>query len=74
VRRDIQIALFEDGELSFAQRQYLESFSTPLYLVVRAPEVSRAVWNGFTLRREWLEVMGNEEMRIYRFVGEIPLD
>lgn len=67
VRRGIQDALFESGELDATQRQYLAGFSAPLYLLVRRSELLDAVWFGFMARPAWSEAFANHEMRLYRF-------
>lgn len=67
VRRGIQHALFDSGLLDDAQRQYLASFSAPLYLLVRRSEVSNAVWHGFRAWPTWSEEFVNDEVRIIRF-------
>src|SRR5262245_8106833 len=67
VRRGIQQSLFHDGVLTGAQSVYLEGFSMPLYLLVRRVEVGDPVWNGFRQRPEWTELLGNEEIRLYRY-------
>ncbi len=69
VRRGIQLALFEDGELDETQRLYLAEFSAPLYLLVRRNEVADPVWEGFRGRLEWTEEFSNEETRLYQFRG-----
>ena len=68
VRRGIQHALFESGELNAAQRLYLTQFDEPLYLILRHEEIPISVWEGFMRRPEWEEVFVNREIRIYRFV------
>ena len=67
VRRAIQLALFEVGELDQAQWLYLEGFSAPLYLLVRRSEVPDDVWLGFRGRPQWDEELANEDVRLYRF-------
>jgi hypothetical protein len=67
VRRSIQHALFESGELDETQIQYLSAFSEPLYLLVRRSELPDAVWYGFMSRPAWRELFANREMRLYRF-------
>src|SRR5262245_24149344 len=66
VRRGIQHALFESGELEPAQRLYLEHFGAPIYLLLRRDEVRPDAWDGFRRRPEWAEVFANRQVRIYR--------
>jgi hypothetical protein len=70
VRRGIQDALFESGELDESQLEYLSSFAAPLFLLLRRSEVPDPVWFGFLSRHEWVEDWSNHEMRLYRFVPQ----
>jgi hypothetical protein len=72
VRRGIQLALFDTGELSDGQRVYLYAFAAPVYLLVRRAEVSDPVWNGFRDRPGWSEVLSNDDVRLYRYRGGPP--
>ena len=67
VRRGIQDALFECGMLDETQRQYLATFSRPIYLVVRRSELPDAVWYGFGSQPFWNEGFANREIRVYVF-------
>ncbi|HYM80465.1 MAG TPA: hypothetical protein VEY91_03515 [Candidatus Limnocylindria bacterium] len=69
VRRGIQHALFDSGVLDPGQHSYLHAFGAPIVLLVRSPEVSPGVWDGFRQRPEWTEFHANPEVRVYRFQG-----
>src|SRR5262249_15666907 len=75
VRRGIQESLFRDATLSQAQSIYLEGFSLPLYLLIRRREVRDEIWDGFRRRPEWSEMLGNDELRLYRYEprGVLPI-
>ena len=70
VRQGIRDALFESGELDESQREYLSTFSAPLFLLLRRSEVPDPVWFGFMSRPGWLEDWSNHEMRLYRYVPQ----
>jgi hypothetical protein len=67
VRRDLQRALFGSGELSEAQRVYLDVFPAPLYAIVRRAEFPPPVWDGLRDRAEWSDVLSNDEVQLYRY-------
>jgi len=72
VRQSLQLSLFSEGELSEAQRLYLYTFASPIYMIARHSELPDSRWDGFRVRPEWDEILALPSMRLYRFEGRRP--
>jgi hypothetical protein len=72
VRQSLQLSLFSEGQLTEAQRLYLYTFASPIYLILRHGELQDSRWDQFRPRPEWGEILGMPDVRLYRFEGQHP--